>query len=544
MEDSEYVTVVSVDNGAENIKTDSHSNTHQMNFELNRESQFVTVLSINDDINNKSYQPEEVIVYRLPGERLGFGLKFQGGSKSTENIQRLFIQSCATDTPASRAKTSWGHLCEGDEILEIDGIDVKTMTRLECVRYLKESNLAIKLNVRNIRDMENGAKDLIEVKEKPHILPPTPSAPPRKINKRKPVMKIDNEIKDVTVEKPLTPPPDAEYYVNLFSGKRKFNFTLFVYMSNKYLISDENEHLKFRDYESDDTASTISTVVDNFSINSNSDLSLPNFNTKPTEISKALKSFTILEKEFNVENRMKADDFAVNIKPPVVFQDDGNTKQINNKKDVQLNFDIKKDDAIKTSDYENIELSSKATKRNYENIEFNRTITYPTPLPRRGITENNKIIIPKVRLIGSDDVDGVHECNLNTDDMSKEDDKENELPKLIKCVPKMSLAEKFKLNVSENEKIAAVVKQCIKIEKTSHEICSSSDEDDVESTNHLMSDDDSDKLGPPEFVDGPGPSEVYFNYHWTSNALPTIGEVEEEFSSLDLNKGFVFIFSI
>lgn len=306
--------------------------------------------------------------------------------------------------------------------------------------------------------------------------------------------------------------------------------------------------MKFRDYESDDTASTISTVVDNFSINSNSDLSLPNFNSatsyaKPPEISKALKSFAILEEEFNVENRMKSDEYTANIKPPVVFQDDGNTKQSINKKNMQMNSieiktDSRIDNSMKTSDYENIDLSSKTTKRNYENIEFNRTVTYPTPLPR-GITEINKIVIPKVRLIGSDDVDGVHECNINTDDLSKEDDKENELPKLIKCVPKMSLADKFIVNVSENEQIAAVVKQCIKIEKTSHEICSSSDED--ESTNNLISDDDSDKLGPPEFVDG-GPSEVYFNYHWTSNALPTIGEVEEEFSSLDINKGFVFMF--
>lgn len=311
------------------------------------------------------------------------------------------------------------------------------------------------------------------------------------------------------------------------------------------LLSDENENLKFRDYESDDTASTISTVVDNFSINSNSDLSLSSFNVKQPEISKALKSFTTLEKEFSVDNRMKSDEFVTSIKPPAVFQDDcGKLKPTINKKDIQFHsIEIKRDtgidDTMKTSDYENIDLSSKATKRNYENVEFNRAITHPTPLPRRGITEDYKIIIPKVKLTGSDDSDDVHVCNINTDDLTKEHDKENELPKLIRCVPKMSLAEKFKLNVSENEKIAAVVKQCIKIDKTSHEICSSSDEDDVESTNYLMSDDDSDKLGPPEFVDGPGPSEVYFNYHWNTNTLPTIGEVEEEFSSLDLNKGFV-----
>lgn len=308
-------------------------------------------------------------------------------------------------------------------------------------------------------------------------------------------------------------------------------------------FSDENENLKFRDYESDDTASTISTVVDNFSINSTSDLSLSSFSAKQPEISKALKSFTTLEKEFNVDNRIKSDEFPTNIKPPTVFQDDCmNKQQTINKKDIQFHsIEIKQDnridDTVKASDYENIDLSSKTTERNYENIEFNRAIVYPKPLPRRGITENNKIVIPKVRLIGSDDVDGVHECNINTDDSSKEDDKENE-PKLIKCVPKMSLAEKFKLNVSENEKIAAVVKQCIKIDKTSHEICSSSDEDDVDNTNNILSDDDSDKLGP--FVDGPGPSEVYFNYHWNNNTLPTIGEVEEELSSLDLNKGLVF----
>lgn len=276
-------------------------------------------------------------------------------------------------------------------------------------------------------------------------------------------------------------------------------------------------------------------MVDNFSINSSTDLSLSGFSAKQPEISKALKSFTTLEREFNVENRIKSDDFVTNIKPPAVFQDE----QTLNKTPFQING--KNDEAMKTtSDYENVDLSSKTTKRNYENIEFNRTIIQPTPLPRRGIKENNKIIIPKVRLIGSDDVDGVHECNINTDDSSKDDDKENE-PKLIKCVPKtkVSLADKFKSNVSENEKIAAVVKQCIKIDKTSHEICSSSEDDDVEFTNNLMSDDDSDKLGPPELVDGPGPSEVYFNYHWNNNALPTIGEVEEEFSSLDMNKGFV-----
>uniref|UniRef100_A0A182SXP8 PDZ domain-containing protein n=1 Tax=Anopheles maculatus TaxID=74869 RepID=A0A182SXP8_9DIPT len=97
------------------------------------DSQFVTVLSINHGGDGGSRTvaggrqknaPEVVLVYRLPGERLGFGLKFQGGTNSNEKIQRLFIQSCAENSPASRVQASWGHLREGDEILEIDGVNV------------------------------------------------------------------------------------------------------------------------------------------------------------------------------------------------------------------------------------------------------------------------------------------------------------------------------------------------------------------------------------------------------------------------------------
>lgn len=63
-----------------------------------------------------AHPEEEVEVYRLPGERLGFGLKFEGGNKTSERVRRLFIQSCAEQSPASRAKCSWGNLGEGDEV--------------------------------------------------------------------------------------------------------------------------------------------------------------------------------------------------------------------------------------------------------------------------------------------------------------------------------------------------------------------------------------------------------------------------------------------
>ncbi|XP_043601996.1 serine-rich adhesin for platelets isoform X2 [Bombus pyrosoma] len=123
---------------------------------------------------------EEVEVYRLPGERLGFGLKFEGGNKTSERVRRLFVQSCAEQSPASRAKCSWGTLGEGDEVLSIDGVPVTHMTRLDCVRRLKESQLVIKLMVRcrGALRPEVVSAEKKSSPEKSKVPPELPSAPP------------------------------------------------------------------------------------------------------------------------------------------------------------------------------------------------------------------------------------------------------------------------------------------------------------------------------------------------------------------------------
>ncbi|XP_029036193.2 serine-rich adhesin for platelets [Osmia bicornis bicornis] len=156
---------------------------------------FVTVLSIGN--GKKDEEPaatltknqingvdgpleEEVEVFRLPGERLGFGLKFEGGNKTSERVRRLFVQSCAEQSPASRAKCSWGTLGEGDEVLSIDGVPVTHMTRLDCVRRLKESQLVIKLMVRcrGALRPEVVSAEKKTCPEKSKVPPELPSAPP------------------------------------------------------------------------------------------------------------------------------------------------------------------------------------------------------------------------------------------------------------------------------------------------------------------------------------------------------------------------------
>ncbi|XP_072756294.1 LOW QUALITY PROTEIN: uncharacterized protein Bbg [Anoplolepis gracilipes] len=146
---------------------------------------------------------EEVEVFRLPGERLGFGLKFEGGNKTSERVRRLFVQSCAEQSPASRAKCSWGTLGEGDEVLSIDGIPVTHMTRLDCVRRLKESQLVIRLMVRcrgALRPEVVSAERKIERNKVPPELPAAPPpVPPRKL--RQPRGPADGEANPSPVKK-------------------------------------------------------------------------------------------------------------------------------------------------------------------------------------------------------------------------------------------------------------------------------------------------------------------------------------------------------
>ncbi|KAL6259161.1 hypothetical protein P5V15_009082 [Pogonomyrmex californicus] len=179
---------------------------------------FVTVLSIGnrkkDDEESSAasknlvngvdgHLEEEVEVFRLPGERLGFGLKFEGGNKTSERVRRLFVQSCAEQSPASRAKCSWGTLGEGDEVLSIDGIPVTHMTRLDCVRRLKESQLVIRLMVRcrgALRPEVVSAERKIERNKVPPELPPAPPpVPPRKL--RHPRGSADGEANPSPIKK-------------------------------------------------------------------------------------------------------------------------------------------------------------------------------------------------------------------------------------------------------------------------------------------------------------------------------------------------------
>ncbi|KAH8041046.1 hypothetical protein HPB51_013706 [Rhipicephalus microplus] len=102
----DFVTVVSVEDSASGSVASQGQKDHD---------NYVTLLEVDETPS----ATEEVLVYRLPGERLGMALKFVGGTAAGDKVSRVFIQSITPESPASRAQWKISPIKEGDEILEI-----------------------------------------------------------------------------------------------------------------------------------------------------------------------------------------------------------------------------------------------------------------------------------------------------------------------------------------------------------------------------------------------------------------------------------------
>lgn len=433
-------------------------------------------------------------------------------------------------SPASRAISSWGCLGEGDEILTINGISVNTMSRLECVKNLKESDVQIKLFVRHgtgkieMPDKVLGRSNSLKK-------PPTPpQAPPRKLLRRN-----SSNPEPGTVTYPIATeedlfniPPPADFYLNTVDDFGK-------------------------GFESDDTGSTISTVIDRF-ISDTSEQRL----THSRELEKVLKPFTMLEKEFNIQSENgfhKHDDQKMN--KDVIKLD------INNYENVKI-----VEQGEKQNNYENVEMKIPMTDLNsYENILFDQVkpakITVnaaPVPKPRQQaptVEPRKRTKLPSQKNMYVQNADQsttgdffdntVHEyktienwlqeTDAAEDTVPEEDLNGEVLPRCVEFLPK-----------DTRHMSRVVVKQCIKITNSGAEMYnSSSDEEQEERKDQIYEvvgsecNVDNAELA-SEMLDGSGsgPTEAYFNgFQWTNHALglPTIGEVEEELSSIEHQPG-------
>ncbi|CAK1540011.1 unnamed protein product [Leptosia nina] len=317
---------------------------------------FVTVLTV-----SAASGASEVIVKRPRGARLGLGLKFEGGSAAAEKVRRLLVQSCADDSPAANAAAPWGKLIPGDEILAIDGVSVLELTRIDCVRRLKDSDEKLTLLVRHFEPDNKMDLNIINEKEAPittalvnEIARPTtlpPPVPPRKLGKKN-SFKDKSTLQTVGEQNTLndidkqTKSDSSSNTQNLNSPavsklSRKSSFDSHLFRQNKEsiaclkkgspeevrrlvrrlsdgkaippeaevyidLLSNEWERcLALADAESDDTGSSISTVIDRLGSMANSvENSIPStpvMQPKTIDIQKVLNSIE------NIDNNILKD---------------------------------------------------------------------------------------------------------------------------------------------------------------------------------------------------------------------------------------------
>lgn len=149
----DFVTVLSI--GSRQTKNDKE--------EEEEESQPVSMAVGSVCLSLSGFVEEVACVTRRVGQKLGFGLKFDGGNECDLPIQRLFVQCCAEGSPASNVRCSWGRLVEADEIIEIGGVDIRnTLNRLQVVGMLKDSQQdVLSLKIRHYWD-QSKRTDIME----------------------------------------------------------------------------------------------------------------------------------------------------------------------------------------------------------------------------------------------------------------------------------------------------------------------------------------------------------------------------------------------
>lgn len=536
---TDFVTVVSV--GSESTPTSEDNNN----------SSFVTVLKIGEEDEKPSPEVlEEVLVYRLPGERLGFGLKFEGGTKTAEFVKRLFIQSCAPDSPASRVRSSWGKLVEGDEILEIDSLSVKSMTRIDCVRCLKDSNVVIKLKVKHSSPeseaIKKSTEDLPQIvsAEKKRVPPPPPPVPPRKIP-RKLFKNAANAAATVPAKAPTengvegSPPVMCRSSVN-DSVPNGNQINRFQSPRNSGRFSQRNGHEPVaRDRrisdgsigppdpevytdlfsqestcslsESDDTGSSISTIVDRFGsgpTTTTSSLadSLP---STPTSIQRHLDlnhlnpydndeidfdsndnylfaNLTHTENSRQDIPEEKPQNDNNSLQPPTCFQDAPLSYGNENVRTGEYSSDSK----------QNIVngLQNRAVHENGHDKDLEMPQQPPPPPPR---TKN---------LLMMSAEKNKNDCSYNSNDKSHTPD----LPRLVDFVPKSSRSTSESEGVSEQIEVMKMFLENEKKASNGGEMSTLGEEDNSDEEVWQEGDD-------------------YYNFNWSScSQLATIGEDEEE----------------
>lgn len=104
---------------------------------------------------------DHLTLHRLPGENLGMILGIEGGKDGSGNVSSVSVKSVTLGGAAYRASGGSKGICVGDSIMEVNGLDLRTLTHDECVQVFKDMPLRVSLGIRR------GRKDLPPVSISP-----------------------------------------------------------------------------------------------------------------------------------------------------------------------------------------------------------------------------------------------------------------------------------------------------------------------------------------------------------------------------------------
>lgn len=104
---------------------------------------------------------EHLMLHRLPGENLGMILGIEECRDGTETVYSVLVKSVTLGGAAYRATGSSKGVCVGDKVVEVNGLDLRTLSHDECVQVFKDMPLRVSLGILR------GQKDLPPVSVSP-----------------------------------------------------------------------------------------------------------------------------------------------------------------------------------------------------------------------------------------------------------------------------------------------------------------------------------------------------------------------------------------
>lgn len=157
-------------------KSDSNSGTpvHRPVYgryqKLSNQSDQFSSSSNQDPEDSDSESLETLVLHRLPGENLGMILGIEGGKDNCGKVSSVLVKSVTLGGAAFRATGSSKGVCVSDEILKVNGTDLRTLSHDECISVFKDMPLRVSLGVRrgqkNLPPVEISPKETEVINQK------------------------------------------------------------------------------------------------------------------------------------------------------------------------------------------------------------------------------------------------------------------------------------------------------------------------------------------------------------------------------------------